>query len=102
MADNRTLAKVLFFDIARQTRLPAGQCSVDAENCYSGVAHAIASLVFQSFVLPKEAVQSMLKTIEEMKYFLRTAYGDSKQFRGSTIEVKCQGLCQGNGAAPAG
>jgi len=34
-----------------------------------------------------------------MKYFLRTAYGDSKEFAGSTIEVKYQGLCQGNGAA---
>jgi len=37
-----------------------------------------------------------------MKYFLRTAYGDSKDFAGSSIEVKFQGLCQGNGAAPAG
>ena len=36
-----------------------------------------------------------------MKYFLRTAYGDSKNFSGSTIEVKFQGFCQGNGAAPA-
>ena len=37
-----------------------------------------------------------------MKYFLREAYGDSKRFRGSKIRVKFQGLCQGNGAAPAG
>ena len=44
----------------------------------------------------------MLYTIEEMKYFLRTAYGDSKNFRGHKISVKFQGLCQGNGAAPAG
>ena len=102
MADDGTLAKVLFFDIVRQTRLTAGQSSVDAANCYDSVAHTIASLVFQSFGVPEEAVQSMLTTIEEMKYFLRTAYGDSKNFRGSKIEVKFQGLCQGNGAAPAG
>ena len=44
----------------------------------------------------------MLTAIEEMKYFLRTAYGDSKNFYGSTIESKFQGLCQGSGAAPAG
>ena len=44
----------------------------------------------------------MLSTIEEMKYYLRTAYGDSKNFRGHKISVKFQGLCQGNGAAPAG
>ncbi len=30
------------------------------------------------------------------------AYRDSKDFANSNIEVKYQGLCQGNGAAPAG
>ncbi len=34
--------------------------------------------------------------------FLRTAYGDSKTFAGSSIEIKMQGLGQGNGASPAG
>ena len=37
---------------------------------YDSVAHAIASLVFQAFGVPEEAVQSMLSIIEEMKYFL--------------------------------
>ena len=67
MADDRTLAKVFFFNVARQTRLKAGQGSVDAANCYISVAHAIASLIFQSFGVPKESVQSILETIEEMK-----------------------------------
>merc|ERR1711966_529032 len=102
MADDGSLAKVLFFDIARQTRLTAGLSSVDAANCYDSVAHAIAPLVFQAFGVPKEAVVTMVEAIEETKYFLRTAYGDSKNFRGSKLEVKFQGLCQGNGAAPAG
>ena len=44
----------------------------------------------------------MLSAIEEMKYFLRTAYGDSKSLAGSAIKIRFQGLCQGNGAAPAG
>ena len=59
-------------------------------------------LVFQSFGVPEEAIETILTAIEEMKYFLCTAYGDSKEYVGSTIEVKFQGLCQGNGAAPAG
>ena len=101
-ADDGTLAKVLFLDTVRQTRFLAGLSLVDATNCYDSVAHAIASLVFQAFGVPEEAVQSMLSTIEEMKYFLRTAYGDSKNFRGHKISVKIQGLCQGNGVAPAG
>ena len=100
--DDGTLAKVLFYDVARQTRLSAGVSSVDAANCYDSVAHAIASLTCQAFGVPAEAVHSMLTTIENMKYYLRTAYGDSKNFRGHKIVVKFQGLCQGNGAAPAG
>ena len=101
-ADDGSLAKVLFYDILRQTRVAAGLGSIDAANCYDSIAHAIASLVFQAFGVPEAAIESMLTAIEEMKYFLRTAYGDSKDFAGSSIEVKFQGLCQGNGAAPAG
>ena len=44
----------------------------------------------------------MLESIQEMIFFLQTAYGDSKTFAGSSIEIKSQGLGQGNGAAPAG
>ncbi len=102
MADEGTLTKVLFYDIVRQTRLSAGIASVDADNCYDRVAHAIASLVFRSFGVSKEASGMMLTTIQNMKFFLRTAFGDSKDFAGSVMEIKTQGLCQGNGAAPAG
>ena len=59
-------------------------------------------MVFQAFGVPIEAIDSMLTAIQNMKYFLCMAYGDSKELVGSSIEVKFQGLCQGNGAAPAG
>ena len=51
-ADDGTLAKVLFQDIVRQTRLTTGLASVDAAYCYDSVAHAIASLVFQAYGVP--------------------------------------------------
>lgn len=44
--DEGSLSKVLFYDISQQTRLSAGISSVDADNCYDRVLHAIASLVF--------------------------------------------------------
>ena len=75
---------------------------MDAENCYNSIAHAIAFLVFHTFGVSEEAIETMLTEIEEMKYFLRTAYGDSKEYVGSTIGVKFQGICQGNGAATSG
>ena len=101
-AEDGALAKILFYDIVRQSRWPASIASIDAANCYDSIAHAIASLIFQAFGVPVEGVQAMLEAIQDMKYFLRTAYGDSEGCAQSKIEVKYQGLCQGNGAAPAG
>ena len=97
-ADDGSLAKVLFYDIVHQSRVVAGLSSINAANCYNSIAHAIASLVFKAFGVPEEAIKSLLTVIKEMKYFMRTAYGDSKGCAGSKIEVKFQGLCQGNGA----
>jgi hypothetical protein len=61
---------------------------VDAANCYDSIAHAIASLIFQVMGVPVEGAEVMLVAIQEMKYFLRTAYGISKDFTNSRIEVK--------------
>jgi len=58
--------------------------------------------MFEAFGVNKESVQAMLVAIEEMVFFLRTAFGDSKNSAGTKIRIKTQGLCQGNGTAPAG
>ena len=52
--------------------LTAGLALFDAANFYDSVAHSIASLVFQVYGVPEEAVQSMLSIIKEMKYYLRS------------------------------
>jgi hypothetical protein len=101
-AEDGALSKVLFYDIVRQFRLPAAISSVDAANCYDSSAHVIGSLIFQAMGIPLEGAKVMLEAIQDMKYFLRTAYGDSTDSANSKIEVKFQGLCQGNGAAPTG
>ena len=45
-AEEGLLTKILIYDMVRQSRLSAGVSSVDADNCYDWVAHAITSLVF--------------------------------------------------------
>ena len=102
MADDGTLCKTLFYDITRQAQVPAAITSVDASTCYDRIAHAIASLVFQAFGVPATAIKTMLSTIENMKFFLRTGFGNSKSFAGDGVSVKTQGLTQGNGASRAG
>ncbi len=102
MADNGTLTKTLFFDTARQAQASAAIASIDASNCYDRIAHVIALLVFQAFGVPESALESMLSAIENMNFFLRTGFGDSKHFAGGGVCVKVRGLTQGNGASPAG
>jgi hypothetical protein len=78
--DVRILAKVLFYDISRQTRRTAWLGCADAANCYESMTNATGSLIFQAFGILEEAAKSILTAIEEMKYFLRTAYSDSTIF----------------------
>jgi hypothetical protein len=66
LANDSTLAKVLFYDIVRQPRRPAGLASVDANNCYDRIAHPIASMTFQAFGVPTPAIRTMLSMIQNM------------------------------------
>ena len=101
-ADDCYLAKFILYTIFWQARTSTALNSIYAANCCDSIAYEITSLVFQTFGVPLEAVESMLSAIEEMRYFLTTAYGDSKKIAGGTIEIKFQGFCQGRGAAPEG
>jgi hypothetical protein len=88
MANNGGLAKPLSYDIVPQLRVPAAIALVDASNCYDRIAHAMALLIFQSFVVAEMAVTTMLETIQDMKFFLRMAFGDSKEFaRGENTRI---------------
>jgi hypothetical protein len=75
-ADDGTLAIILVFDIAQQFKITTSVASVDADNCYDRIAHAMASMVFQALGTPPLAAEAMLSTIQEMKFFLRTGFGD--------------------------
>jgi hypothetical protein len=106
LANDGTLSKIIIFDIARQLRQPMGLALVDADDCYDRIAHPMASMVLQAFGVPTGPIRSMLLTLQEMHFFLRTGYGNSTGYvggsKGSSITaVKNQGMCQGNGASPA-
>jgi hypothetical protein len=44
----------------------------------------------------------IFSTIQDMKFFLRTGFGDSKEFTSATGSMKTQGMCQGNGMVLVG
>ena len=66
------MTKVLFFDILRQSRRAAGISSVDANNCFDRVAHAVSSLIFQAFGVSEETCGAMLKTIGDAVFPLHS------------------------------
>ncbi len=101
MADDGRLVITLFYAFVQHLRVPAVVALVDASNCYDRIAHAMALLIFHLFGVEDMAVTEMLKTIQD-ETFLRTAFGDSKEFESSMIEMKTQGLGQGNGVSLAG
>jgi hypothetical protein len=66
----------------------------------------MALMILQAIGVPTPAIKSMLSTIQNMKFYLRTGHGDSQDYAGRETtdeidQVKPQGMCQGNGASPA-
>ncbi len=101
-AEDARLENCLTMDISRQLHIPLAAVSVDPDKCYDRINHIIMSLALLSIVGASGLVTALLHPIQTMKFFQRTAWGDSNTFMGGrTADNPLQGLCQGNGAAPA-
>ncbi len=95
--DNR-----LTIDISRQLWHPLATMSADADKCYGHINHIIMLLPLQTIVGCIGNIVTMLHPIQTIKFFQRTARGDSTTFMGGrSKDNPLQGLCQGNGATLA-
>jgi hypothetical protein len=94
LADDGTLAKVLFYNIIWQTCLPAGISVVNANNYYNCIAHPIVSLIFQSLGVKKEAVASMCSMIQDMNFFLCTGFGNLTEFLEQGVTSRYKGCAR--------
>lgn len=102
-AIDHCLNKRLTFDLARQKRRPLGLCANDAKSCYDRIVHSIASIAMQRLGTPPEPIICMFDTLQNLKHYIRTIYGDSKFSFGGDIwvaKIPIQGVGQGNGAGP--
>ena len=73
---------------------------MDASQCYDRIVHAMAALMLRAHKVRASLVMGMLHPIHCMEFYLRTGYGESKDYVGDKENTK-QGGCQGNEAAPA-
>lgn len=101
LAVDQSLNKALSFDIWRQNRQAGALCSNDAKSCYNRITHNFASLCLQRVRVPLAPIQSMFDTIQRLRHYIRTTYGDSDMFfSGREWDTPIQGVGQGNGAGP--
>ena len=101
-AEDSKLDNRLTMDLSRQLRLPLVAVSADADKCYDRINHIMMSLLLLAISGDSGSIKAMLSCIQQMRFFQRTGRGDSNTFMGDRPSTDpLQGLCQGNGAAPA-
>ena len=101
-SQDQSLNKRLTYDVVRQKRVRCGMCSNDAKGCYDRITHISAGLALTRAGAPPSAVNSMLGTIQQLKHYIRTAYGVSELFfDAKDKENPVNGILQGNGAGLA-
>ena len=74
----------------------------DFSDCYDRIAHNVAGVSLRAWGVPQPAINILLETMETMRFFLRTGFGESKQSYGGTHEERLAGYGQGNAASGPG
>jgi hypothetical protein len=101
-AEDARMDNILTMNISCQLHHHLVTMSADADKCFDHINHIIMSLLLLAIIGCIGNIVAMLHPIQTMKFFQRTAGGDSTTFMGSRgKDNPLQGLCQGNGAAPA-
>ncbi len=101
-AEDSKLDNRLMMDLSQQFCLPLVAISADADKCYDRINHIIMSLLLLTLTREQGPIWSVLRPIQQMKFYQQTGRGDSSTYMGGRAESNSlQGLCQGNGAALA-
>ncbi len=82
MAEDARLNNQLTMDLSRQMKHPLATMSADANKCYNQINHIVMSLLLLAIVGSIGSIVAMLFPIQTMKFFQRTARGDSTTFIG--------------------
>ncbi len=99
---NAVMTKIFICNESRIHHHDACIAGKDFGDCYNEAAHPIAALSLQSFGVPQPAINVLLETMETMRFFLQTGFGESKTLYGGSHEERLAGYGQGNAAAGPG
>jgi hypothetical protein len=74
----------------------------DFGNCFDRAAHPIAIILLRCFGISQPAINVLFNTMETMRLFLHTGFGESTMLYGGTHEEWLAGFGQINAAAGPG
>jgi hypothetical protein len=73
------MTKILICDESRIHHHDAVFEGCNFADCYDRIAHNIAGISLWAWGIPQPAINILLETMEMMRFFLRTGFGESKQ-----------------------
>ncbi len=96
------MTKIFICDKSRIHHHDAVFEGCDFADCYDRITHNVAGISLRAWGIPQPAINILLKTMETMRFFLRTGFGESKQSYGGTHEQQLAGYGQGDAALGPG
>ena len=78
------MLKRLYYDGVNITHRNSSCDSVDAANCYDAVNHPLCSLSLRATGVGQSSINTYLRSLQSMEYFLRTGYGVSDNPHGGS------------------
>ncbi len=96
------MTKIFICDESRIHHHSTSVIGNDFSDCYNRIAHNIAAVSLRAFGVPQPAINILLKTMETMRFFLWTGFGESKDLYGGMHEERLAGYGQGNAASGPG
>lgn len=92
--------KTMNYTYAALTRTPLITIDNDAKACYDRIPCNLAMLVSRYFGMTQDACQFLATTLQQMKYRIRTAAGDSEAWYAHSDDTPIHGTGQGSCASP--
>lgn len=95
------LRKTMNYEYAALTRTPLITIDNDAKACYDRIVCNLAMVVSRYFGMTERGCSFHSKTLQQMKFRIRTAAGDSQAYYRHSEETPIHGTGQGSCASPS-
>jgi hypothetical protein len=96
------ITKIMYCNESRTHHHPMCIGGNNFGDCYNRIAHPPVSIALQSWGVLHEAIGVLLLSMQTMRFFLCTGYGESSLSYGGSDVDRTLGLGQGNAAAGPG